>query len=97
MDTVPNALESLFDEVRKLDEPAQAQIAELLAEHLEAARVNADHEAAMQDPGYRAYVEQALEEAEADLKAGRVHSAAEVFDALEDKFRNEYLNAGGAR
>jgi len=36
----------------------------------------------MEDPEYRAYVEGALDEAEADRLAGRVRPADEVFDEL---------------
>lgn len=90
MDTTPRTLETLFDEVRALDEERQDTIAELLEEQLAQAKSDAEHEAALKDPEYRAYVENALEEAEQDRLAGRVHSAEEVFDRLEEAIKAKY-------
>ena len=90
MDTAPRTLEALFDQVRALDESQQAWIAERLEEQLAQAKGDAGHEVALQDPDYRAYIENALEEAEQDRIAGRVHSAEEVFNALEKSIKAKY-------
>lgn len=90
MDTRPRTLETLFDEVRALDEERQDTIAELLEEQLVQAKGDAEYGAALKDPEYRAYVEDALEEAEADYKAGQFRLVSEAFDAIEARMKAKY-------
>jgi hypothetical protein len=90
MNTAPRTLEALFDQVRALDEQQQAWIAERLEEQLAEAKGESNHEDALKDLDYRAYVENALAEAEQDRLAGRVHSAEEVFNALEESIKAKY-------
>jgi hypothetical protein len=90
MDTAPNALERLFDQIRALDESCQAHIAEVLTDQVKQARQKAEHEGDMQDPEYRAYVENALREGEADYQAGQMHSADDVSRALEKAIKSKY-------
>ena len=90
MDTAPRTLEALFDQVHALDEKQQAWIAERLEEQLAQAKGDAQHEAALTDPKYRAYVENALEEAEADYDSGRFRPMSEAFDELEARIKAKY-------
>jgi hypothetical protein len=90
MDTAPRPLEALFDQVRALDEPQQAWTAERLEEQLAQAKGDAQHNAALKDPKYRAHVENALEEAEADYEAGRFRPVSEAFDVLEARIKAKH-------
>ena len=62
-----DALERAFAQVRKLPADARERVRLVLDEML----ADAASERDLEDPEYRAYVEQALEEAEEDYKAGR--------------------------
>jgi len=74
MSTHP-ALEAVIADLRALPEDLQDEAAAKIGRMLEDI-------AEISDPERRAYVEQALEEGMADIEAGRVRPAEEVFDDL---------------
>ena len=91
MNTAPRTLEALFDQVRALDEQQQAWIAERLEEQLAEAKGESNHEDALKDLDYRAYVENALAEAEARSGSpdGFRPMLGEAFDALEAAYKGQ--------
>jgi len=61
-----------------------------IAELVEQARADAAFEKSMEDPEYRAYVEKALDEAEADRLAGRFEPIDTVMDRMEGEFKAKH-------
>lgn len=83
-----DALERTFEQVRKLPPEARERVRLVLDEML--AEAEADCGRDLDDPEYRAYVEQALEEAEEDYKAGRYSPLNEAIDRVLKDFARRH-------
>ena len=73
-----------FEQVRRLPPEVRERVRLALADML------AEAEADLDDPEYRAYVEQALEEAEADYRAARYSSLDEAIDLILKDFARRH-------
>lgn len=84
-------LEDVFSKIRELAPAEKAHIAVTLADMVEQAKQGRGFDKAMDEsPEFRAYVEAALDEAEADRVDGRVRPAEEVFDELLGNHRAKH-------
>jgi len=84
------ALENCIERMKQLPEADQARLAEVvdgLLSELSAGVSLADD---LQDPAYRAYVEDALERAEASIAAGRTATLGEVREKLVKPFKAKH-------
>lgn len=78
-------LEKSFAKTEKLAEADQLRLAELIDDFVEQTESHAQFQDDMKDPKYRAYVEKNLAEGEADIAAGRVHSAEDILKRSNDR------------
>ena len=84
------SLEIALQELGQLPKAEQDRLARVLHDYVEQFADNARHDEDMNDPAYRAEVVQALQEGEADIAAGRVHPAGEVFAGLKSSFKEKH-------
>ena len=87
MKTMNQTLEKCITRMRDLPNTTQAQLANVIGELIDDIRGGAQFEDDMKDPAYRAYVEKALAEGEADIAAGRCAPIGEVFGDIERDFK----------
>ena len=76
-----------FTRARTLSEADQSRLAEFVGDFIESARGADQFEDDMQDPAYRAYVEQALTEGETDIREGKCAPIRDVFDPMIRHFK----------
>lgn len=77
-------------EAQKLPEADQARLAEFVGDFIDSAKSADQFAADMRDPSYRAYVEGALAEGEADIQAGRYAPIEDVFDPMVKNFKAKH-------
>ncbi len=86
-----SSLESRFTEAQQvLPAGEQSRLAEIIGAYIDHFRHAPQQEEALQNPEYRAYVEKALDEAEADRVAGRVRPMDEALDEIAREFKAEH-------
>lgn len=71
-------LEKSLEKTKKLTEADQLRLAELIDDFVTQTEATAQFEADLQDPEYRSYIQKNLAEGEADIAAGRLHTADEI-------------------
>ena len=76
-----------FTRARTLSEADQSRLAKFVGDFIESARGADQFGDEMQDPAYRAYVEQALTEGEADIRGGKCALIRDVFDPMIRHFK----------
>ena len=76
-----------FTRARTLSEADQSRLAEFVRDFIESAGGADQFEDDMQDPAYRAYVEQALTEGETDIREGKCAPIRDVFDLMIRHFK----------
>jgi len=77
-------------EAQSLSDADQVRLADILGDFIDTAKSAGQFENDMKDPAYRAYVEGALEDAEADRQAGRVKPLGEALDTMIGKFKAQH-------
>ena len=83
-------LEAKLAEAATLPEVEQARLAEFMGDFIEGVKGAAQFERDMEDPNYRAYVEDGVAKGVADLEAGRFAPAREVLPSILAKFKGEH-------
>ena len=83
-------LEETFEKVRHLPEADQEHARAVLDRIVAEAAALAENDEDLKDPAYRAYVEQALAESEADVAAGRVYTSDEMWERLKSRQKTRY-------
>lgn len=84
------ALEDKMVEAATLPEVEQARLAVFMGDYIEGVKGAAQFQRDMEDPDYRAYVEEGVAKGVADLKAGRFAPAREALPQIIAKFKGEH-------
>ena len=83
-------LEAKMNEAQRLTEADQALLAEFMGDFIDSTRSAAQFATDMQDPAYRAYIEEGVAAGETDLAAGRFAPARDVLPQIISKFKAEH-------
>lgn len=84
------ALETRFTEAQTLSDPDQTRLAEFVGDFIDNTKGTDQFQDEMKDPDYRAYVEGALAEGEADIQAGRFTPLQDVFTPKIEQFKAKH-------
>lgn len=83
-------LAACLAEAQKLSEADQSRLAEFVGDFIDSAKSADQFAENMKNSGYRAYVEGALAEGEADVQAGRYAPIEDVFDPMVKNFKAKH-------
>ena len=83
-------LSARLAEAQALSDADQTRLAEFIGDFIDSTKSADQFAADMQNRSYRAYVEAALDEGEADRQAGRVKPLADALDPMMDAFKAKY-------
>lgn len=80
-------LETRFTEAKALSDTQQDRLADVMGEFIASVQDSEEFQANMGDPEYRAYIESALAEGEADIAAGNTFNAQQILERSADRLK----------